>query len=176
MSFTRFKYDDARTIKSLQQSTDPGRWVLNVPGNGANPSYIEDPQIIMQKWGANLRTNTIHLESELRGVNRTLNKDCLGINNYQQYNVSNEPISYPTCSTQITEQSRATNPAWWYRDLEQSNFGYLPIDPQINTCMPFQNNVSSRILEKDEFTSKRDTVMREMQELEPISYHLISPR
>ena len=37
MAFTRFNYDDCRTKKQLQQQTDPGRWILNVPGNGANP-------------------------------------------------------------------------------------------------------------------------------------------
>jgi hypothetical protein len=65
-------------MKRLQQQTDPGRWILNVPGNGADPCYIEDPQIIIQKWGANLRTNTINLESELRGVSKPLSRDCLG--------------------------------------------------------------------------------------------------
>ena len=58
MAFTRFKYDEGRTKKELQQSTDSGRWVLNVPGNGDTPCYMEDPHIIPQKWGANLRTNT----------------------------------------------------------------------------------------------------------------------
>ena len=65
MAFTRFKYDNCRTKKSLQQSTDPGRWILNVPGNGDKPCYMEDPQIIPQKWGANLRTNTINLNIDL---------------------------------------------------------------------------------------------------------------
>ena len=65
MAFTRFKYDDCRTKKELQQATDPGKWVLNVPGNGDKPFYIEDPQIIIQKWGANLRTNTINLEMKI---------------------------------------------------------------------------------------------------------------
>ena len=78
MSNTRFKYDDCRIKKELQQSTDQGRWVLNVPGNGSSPCYMEDPQIIMQKWGANLRTNVVDLEGELRGVNRSINnRDCL---------------------------------------------------------------------------------------------------
>jgi hypothetical protein len=75
MAFTRFKYDDCRTKKALQQTTDPGRWILNVPGNGDKPCYMEDPQIIPQKWGANLRTNTINLESDLRGQTR-LNSLC----------------------------------------------------------------------------------------------------
>ena len=155
MACTRFNYDPCRTKKSLQQSTDPGRWILNVPGNGDKPCYIEDPQIIIQKWGANLRTNTINLESELRGVNKPLSRDCLGKDNYKSYNVINEPVQYPTCKTLSTEESRTIAPAWWYRDLEQVDWYYPPINPQENTCMPFLNNVNTRILEKDYFTPKR---------------------
>lgn len=173
MAFTRFKYDDARTKKSLQQATDPGRWILNVPGNGANPCYMEDPQIIIQKWGGNLRTNTINLESDLRGVNRQIGRDCLGKDNYTNYNVPNEAIQYPSCNTLSTEQSRATNPAWWYRDLEQVDWQYPPLNPQVNTCLPFQNNLSTRILEKDYFTPKRECVMNETKNDLPSSYSLI---
>ena len=173
MAFTRFKYDDSRTKKSLQQSTDPGRWILNVPGNGANPCYMEDPQIIIQKWGANLRTNTINLESDLKGVNRQLGRDCLGKDNYKKYNVQNEAINYPTCNNLFTEQSRATNPAWWYRDLEQVDWQYPPLDPQANTCLPFQNNLSTRILEKDYYTPKRDCFTNETKNYLPSSYNLI---
>ena len=161
MAFTRFKYDDCRTKKSLQQQTDPGRWILDVPGNGSRPCYIEDPQIIIQKWGANLRTNTINLESDLLGVNRNLSRDCLGKDNYLNYNVPNEAISYPLCNQGFTDQSRATHPAWWYRDLEQVDWYYPPLNPQENTCLPFQNNLSTRILEKDYFTPKRDCVITE---------------
>lgn len=173
MAFTRFKYDDCRTKKSLQQSTDPGRWILNVPGNGDTPCYMEDPQIIPQKWGANLRTNTINLESDLRGVNRHISRDCLGKDEYQRYDVPNQAIQYPTCSTLTTEQSRATNPAWWYRDLAQTDWEYPPLNPQANVCIPFQNNLSTRILEKDYFTPKRDCVLDETKQMLPSSYNLI---
>jgi len=159
MACTRFNYDDCRTKKRLQQSTDPGRWILNVPGNGENPYYIEDPHIILQKWGANLRTNTIQLESDLRGVNRKVSRDCLGKDEYTKYNVQNSKIQYPSTSVLSTGQSRATNPAWWYRDLEQVDWYVLPLNPQENTCLPFQNNLSTRILEKDYFTPKRDCFM-----------------
>ena len=164
MAFTRFNYDPCRTKKQLQQSTGPGRWILDVPGNGANPCYIEDPQIIIQKWGANLRTNTINLESDLLGVNRKLNRDCLGINNFQNYNVPNEAIQYPTCNNLFTDQSRATNPAWWYRDKEQVDWYYPPLNPQENTCLPFQNNLSTRILEKDYFTPKRECLINDLND------------
>jgi hypothetical protein len=173
MACTRFFYDPCRTKKQLQQATDPGRWILNVPGNGASPCYMEDPQIIPQKWGANLRTNTINLESDLRGVNRQISRDCLGKNEYQNYNVPNQAIQYPTCVNLTTEQSRATNPAWWYRDLEQTDWYYPPLNPQANTCLPFQNNLSTRILEKDYFTPKRDCVLDETKNMLPSSYALI---
>lgn len=151
MACTRFNYDDCRTKKKLQQSTDPGRWMLNVPGNG-KMMYIEDPQIIPQKWGANLMTDPISLENELKGLNSPFEKDC--INSKRKSLNSSHKINYSTNSIQFTEQSRATNPAWWYRDLEQVDWYYPPIDPQINTCIPFQNNICTRIIEKDKFNCK----------------------
>jgi hypothetical protein len=152
MANTRFNYDPCRTIKHLQQSTDPGRYMLNMPGNGDTPCYIEDPQIIIQKWGANLRTNSINLESELRGINRRyIGRDCLGKDEYTQYVVPSKPIEYPTCNNLFTEQSRAIMPAWTARDLEQVDWYILPLNPQENTCMPFINNLNTRVLEKDYF-------------------------
>jgi len=173
MANTRFYYDPCRTKKQLQQATDPGRWILNVPGNGDKPDYMEDPQIRIQKWGANLRTNTINLESDLLGVNRQLNRDCLGKNNYQNFNVPNEAIQYPSNNSLFTEQSRATDPAWMFRDLEQVDWYYPPLNPQENTCFPFQNNLSTRILEKDYFTPKRDCLVSERNDNLPYSYNLI---
>jgi hypothetical protein len=134
---------------------------------------MEDPQIIVQKWGGSLRTNTINLEGDLRGVNRHLSRDCLGKDEYTKYNVPNQAIKYPTCNNLFTEQSRATNPAWWYRDLEQVDWQYPPLNPQANTCMPFQANLNTRILEKDYYTPKRDCVVTETKNYLPTSFNLI---
>lgn len=151
MASTRFNNDSCRIKKQLQQSTGPGRWILNVPGNGATPDYMEDPHIRVQKWGANLMTNSIDLESQLRGVNRIAGKDCLGKDEYRMYNVRSDPVNYPNNSKLFTEQSRTIMPAWTARDLEQVNWYSLPLNPQENTCMSFENNISTRILEKDHF-------------------------
>jgi hypothetical protein len=154
MAETRFNSDPCRISKKLQQMTDPGRYVLNMPGNGENPAYMADPQIIIQGWGGNLRTNSINLESELLGVNRPLNRDCLGKDEYQKFNFKSKPIQYPVCTALTTEQSRTIMPAWTARDLEQVDWYYPPLNPQENTCIPFQNNISTRILEKDFFVAK----------------------
>ena len=151
MANTRFNYDPCRTIKSNQQSTGPGRYILNVPGNGDKPCYIEDPQIIIQKWGANLQTNSINVESELWGINKQIGKDCLGKDEYTKYIVPSDKIQYPSCRQLYTEQSRTILPAWTFRDLEQVDWYYPPLNPQENTCIPFETNLNTRILEKDYF-------------------------
>ena len=153
MSFTRFHDDPCRINKQLQESTDPGRYMLNVPGNGDKPYYIEDPYIRIQGWGANLRTNTINLESNLKGLNQPLSRDCLQ-NNYLKTAVNSSPISYPSTQPSFVEQSRVTHPAWTYRDLEQTNWYYPQLNPQENVCFPFQNNLSTRILEKNNYVTK----------------------
>ncbi len=173
MAFTRFNYDECRTLKHLQQATEPGKWILNVPGNGSNPCYMEDPHIRIQKWGGNLRTNTINLESELLGVNRITSRDCLGKDNFQNFNVQSESIKSPACNTLYTEESRAIAPAWMYRELEQVNWYYPPLNPQENVCLPFLSNINTRVIEKDNFTPKRDCVINETNNLLPTSFNLI---
>jgi len=173
MAFTRFKYDECRTKKQLQQTTDPGRWILNVPGNGSKPCYVEDPQIIIQKWGANLRTNTINLESELLGINRPISRDCLGKDNYTNFKVDSKEVNYPSCNNLYTEQSRAITPAWMVRDEERNLWGFPVFNPQENVCFSFENNLSTRILEKDYYTPKRDCVVNDINNQLPVSFNLI---
>ena len=152
MAFTRFHDDPCRINKQLQESTGLGRYMLNVPGNGSKPLYMDDPFIRMQKWGGNLMTNTVNLESDLFGLSRLLNRDHI-TNEYRLHSAQTEKQNYQSAGS-CTDQSRATHPAWEFRDLEQTNWSILPLDPQKNTCFTFQNNLSTRILEKDVFVAK----------------------
>jgi len=154
MAFTRFHDDESRIIKQLQQQTDQERWYLDVPGNGDKPCFMLDPQIIPQKWGGNLWTKSTDIHSSLLGIDRQLNRDCLkvnGVDKYKRQTVYSSPIDYPVCDQLSTEQSRAILPAWTFRDLPQNHAYYLPNNPQAHTEMTFQNNLSTRILEKDTF-------------------------
>ena len=150
MAFTRFHDDPCRIMKQLQQSTDPCLYYLNQPGNGTTPPFMGDPQILLQKWGANLRTNTINLESNLMGMDRPLGKDCLNTV-YQDTTPASRQMDYPVYQKEVTEQPRTTNPAWNARDLEQTKWWILPLNPQENVCLPFQNNLDTRKLEKDNY-------------------------
>lgn len=157
MAETRFNSDPCRLEKKMQQMTDPGRYIINVPGTGDYPSFVEDPQIVPQKWGANLYSHSTQLESALWGINRNLGKDCLGKDEYQRFETPEaRPISYPVNSSLFTEQSRAIMPPWTVFDIQQNRYDYLPLNPQENTCRVFENNLSTRILEKDNYVEKID--------------------
>ena len=173
MSSNRLMYDSCAYEKSLQQSTSPLNYALYT-GKYENTAKCRIEFGLVGGNGVSQYSgNLVDLESDLRGVNRHLSRDCLGKDEYQKYNVPNQAIQYPTCTQLTTEQSRATNPAWWYRDLEQNNFEYPPLNPQANVCIPFQSNLNTRILEKDYFTPKRDCVLEETKNMLPTSYNLI---
>jgi hypothetical protein len=178
MSFTRFHDDPCRIVKQNQQMTDQGRYILNVPGNGPNPCYMKDPQIIPQKWGGNIWTNLVDVQSNLRGLNDKLSKrDCIDENKlnktiYNNLGGKNKEIEmfsqeFPSCSTLTTDQSRVTNPAYLYRDLEQVDWYYLPLDPQENIFLPFQHNLNTRILERDYYQTTNDCPLNERGGLVP---------
>ena len=154
MAFTRFNYDKQRTAKILQESTGPGRYMLNVPGNGSAPCFFEDPHIRLQKWGANIPTvstgHPVDIASDLDGRTRRTTKFCTAQQFPNAGVVQSTQKSYPTCAA-YTEETRASHPAWMYRDLEQTRWEYPLLNPQENVCKTFHNNVSTRILEKDNF-------------------------
>jgi hypothetical protein len=151
MSFTRFHDDPARIQKQLEESTFLGRYQLNRPGPGTEMPFFEDPNVRLQGWGANLHNNTTDFESELRGLNRTLNHDLVQENNYKNHATPMYPRAYQSAQP-FVEESRATHPAWMYRDLEQPKWEQPLLDPQANLEKPFRENVQTRILEKDHFT------------------------
>ena len=147
MAFTRFKYDPARVNKYLEESTTVGKYHLNTPGNGLDNPYIDDTHIILQKWGANLQSNSLLVENELRNLNRPLSRD---LNKYQPVNT--QMYQYPVKNFDIDE-SRASLPAWIFRGNDVMRMD-INIKEGKTDVIPFSNNLHTRVLEKDYYTSK----------------------
>ena len=150
MAFTRFHDDPLRIQKQVDESTFSGRYMLNTPGQGIHMPFQSDAQLRLQGWGANITTNIIPLESDFRGLNRRLCRDHPELNDYEKNKESVQPLKYGE-SNPFIEESRASHPAWMYRDLEQPRWEMPWINPQaqIHTEMHFPNNIQTRILEKD---------------------------
>ena len=148
MASTRINYDESRTVNRLERSTNPGRYVLDVPGNGEQPYYIADSYVRMQRWGANRMTNVCDIESQLFNITKPLTRCGRKIEPVK----NTSKIHYPTVNASITEQPRTSLPAWLVRDNETMvDPKVLFMDPQENVAMAFQNNVATRLLEKDFF-------------------------
>lgn len=150
MAFTRFHDDECRIMKQNQQATDPGRWIIDVPGNGDRPCYVMDPHIIPQKWGANLWTNSVDVQSVMLGLDRRLNRDCIvdWSSNTRMSAFRTESLSstYPVCDQfLVTDESRVSCPAWTFRDKEQVDWWPMILNPQENVMIPFRYNESSRV-------------------------------
>jgi len=150
MAFTRFHDDPLRLKKQAQISSFAGRYFLDTPGQGVDLPFLEDPNIRMQKWGANLRNNTINLESDLYGLTRKTNRDYIGRNEHDLYAVNTTSNNYRNEQPYI-EESRATHPAWMYKDLEHSRWETPFLNPLNGLEKGFHENIQTRILEKDFF-------------------------
>lgn len=151
MASTRFRDDIARKEDQLRQSTGPCDYIINTPGNGVTPPFMEDPHIRLQKWGANLATNSVTLEGTLKGIRHT-GRDCLGKDEYHHFDTNAKTPQFPSNTILTTDQPRSTNPAWELRDQENTNYGEPTFfNPQQNIFQPFRMNVDTRILEKDHY-------------------------
>jgi hypothetical protein len=148
MSFTRIHDDPARIEKQMEEWTFQGRYQLDTPGPGVNLAMQEDPHIRMQGWGANLRTNTVGIESDLIGLTRPLGRDTIEGNNYKLHEVTGTAQSYPLAQP-FVEESRASHPAWMFRDAVAPRWDYPWMNPQANLEKRFHDNIQTRILEKD---------------------------
>jgi hypothetical protein len=150
MAFTRFHDDPARIKKQLEESSFVGRYQLDVPGPGTQMPYLMDPQIRLQKWGANIRDNNINLESDLLGLTRPLNRDLPNENNYKKHQVMTMGNTFEN-QNPFVDESRASHPAWMYRDIDNDRWEMPLLNPQNRIEAEFHTNIQTRILEKDNF-------------------------
>jgi hypothetical protein len=156
MSFTRYNDDPIRITKRLQISTNEGRYYLNTPGWGDKPNYINDPHIRLQGWGANYLNNAIGIENDLHGLTRKTGHDEIESNNYLKhsaYDYTNTK-SYPVNNDILVEESRAILPGFLFRDAEMYRWEKPLLDPQANIEIPFNYEMSSRIIVKDNYTQQ----------------------
>ena len=157
MSFSRSYHDPNRVRDHVLQSRFAGYYALNTPGPGTRPPFLEDPQIRLQKWGANLINQKTSVESDLRGMTRPLNRDDIEANDFSKHAVGGG-CGACTASKYATElpfvdDSRNSQPAWLLRGVDRVRWDYPIVNPQANLEKTFHDNIQTRILEKDYYTA-----------------------
>ena len=151
MAYTNIKNDPLRIYKDLQQSTDVGRHVLNVPGNGLDIPFIQDPHVRMQLWGANRVNDFIGVENSLLNIDRPLLHEThiCKESYYTKPNMDRMDYSRGTFNVQ---DSFISQPAWNLRDKENNKpLGFPDDKNDAHIFIPFCNNLGTRMGEKDAF-------------------------
>lgn len=152
MACSRYHNDICRIEKRNTISTYGGRYALDTPGPGANTAFVADPHLRASGWGANFCNNMMDMNSDLRGLTRPLNRDLPEHNNYVKHAVKPSTIAYDE-RNYITDESRATLPAWTFRDIEINRWETPLLNPLDQLEKPFHHNLNTRILERDNFVS-----------------------
>lgn len=157
---SRISNDDSRIIKDNEISTFEGRYHLNTPGPGIDTKYNDDPQVRLQKFGANMRTNVIGIEDELMCRVKHLSRDYLDIDIKKFYEISEKKEYENSDATRVLD-SRSDLPAWTFRGLDQryDRFEAVWINPQNGVEKNFNHNIQTRLMEKKSVTDKSECLL-----------------
>lgn len=156
---TSYKNDPARLSKHVEESIYPGQYRMNVPGQGQDLPFQDEPRLRLAKWGANRVRDLSDLESDLLGLTRSAHKG--DTDGYEKTRVSGggEAGVYGRADPFVAD-TRASHPAFLYRQAETSQYrwAYPQINPQSTGVeYMFQRDRQTRILERDFPTSRPDT-------------------
>jgi hypothetical protein len=86
-------------------------------------------------------------------MTRKMNRDLVEINDYQKNAVQSSETNWGITKP-FVEESRASHPAWMYKSLEQDRWEYPILNPLHGIEKKFNENIQTRILEKDHYLTK----------------------
>jgi hypothetical protein len=152
-SWNRRLYDGCKSTDDLRVSTGPGRYQLDAPPKYCNAAYVPEPTIRQQKWGASMNNNYIKtdVESDLFNINRPNSKAVCN-----QYNPTNNKVNSAGVQPVKEESfpqtfSRLVDPPCNLRSSGWNRWEWLCQNPQEGAMMPFDNLVTTRLQQKDQF-------------------------
>lgn len=152
-AWNRRLYDGVKTADDLRVTTGPGRYQLNAPPQYCNASFAPDPTIRQQKWGASMSShyNKTDVESDLLNIGRPSTKVLSN-----QYDPTKDKVR-PTITQTTKEESfpqthsRLIDPPCTLRGSGWNRWEWLCQNPQEGVMMPFDNMVTTRLQQKDQF-------------------------
>jgi hypothetical protein len=152
-TMNRRKYDGCKTGDDLRVTTGPGRYQLNVPVGYCDASFAPEPTVRQQKWGASLNAQytKTDVESDLLNLNRPTTKATCNQYNPQSNRMnsaSTETVkesSFPQTHTRLVDPPCTGRASGWNR------WEWLCDNPQDNVMVPFDNMVTTRLQQKDQF-------------------------
>ena len=150
MSYCRATYDPCAYQYDLGQSLMVGRYYLDTPAI-ASPCFYDDPRIRLQAQGVSTchTRDIVSLDSEMMGITRRYSKCPNEL--FPSHEFKCKTVDLPSCSSggYWTEDTRLSNPPCTLRGTGNNRWEWLPCNPQDKALIPFQTNVNSSIVVKD---------------------------
>jgi len=149
MSFNRLNYDCGTYKQELNQSIRPGNYKLREPKISCKPCYPSPPTIRLQKRGVSIDKNIslIDIDSELLGLSRRHSKDP-SKRYVPEKNLNSNLQHWDNCFIP-EENTRLSNPSCNLRGTGINRWEWLCQNPQDRIEVPFDYNISNRIVVKD---------------------------
>lgn len=149
MSSTNLRQDKGAYSTTLRETVGPGDYMLNTPSSGCNKCFVSDPTIRIGGMGNSVcSSKLVDVDSELLNLNRK-NSLCPA----NQYIPTNKPfcdaVPLKDCLTLGTEGCRLSNPPCTLRCSGWNRFEDLCTDPQARALIPFDFNIPSKQLFRD---------------------------
>lgn len=152
-AMNRRLYDGCKTEDDLRVTTGPGRYQMDAPNKYCDACYVTEPTTRQQKWGASLNSQYIKtdVESDLLNINRPGSR--IACNQYepkknainQSATVAPKECSFPQTFTRLVDPPCTGRSSGWNR------WEWLCDNPQENVMIPFDNQVTTRLQQKDQF-------------------------
>ena len=158
MSFNRLNYDTCEYKQTIAESIGPGDYMVNKPPISCEPCYPFPPSIRLQHSGDSVDMNQymIDIDSEMLGLNRKASKcpskkflpKCVDQINKPGRTPDNNLTNWKDCGVP-SEETRTSNPPCNLRGTGWNRWEWLCLNPQAKVEMPFDWNISNRIVVKD---------------------------
>jgi hypothetical protein len=176
MSFNKAYYDEVANKQQLNESVGPGVYMLGKPNISCEPCYPYAPSVRLDRQGNSIssRQSLIDIDSELSNITRKLSRDpkdkyipncpnsmCTSgevcgqgvVGNCKEHNRGqrigdNDLLHFKDCFIPA-EETRLSNPSCNLRSTGWNRWEWLCHDPQERVMMPFDWNISNRIVVKD---------------------------
>ncbi len=152
-SWNRRTYDGCKTTDDLRVSTGPGRYAIDEPNKYCDACFAPEPTIRQQKWGASLNSEftKTDVESDLFNINRPSTRTVC--NQYDPMNNKVNEARKQTVSECSFPQtfSRLVDPPCTGRAVGWNRWEWLCDNPQEAVMIPFDNYITTRLLQKDQF-------------------------
>jgi hypothetical protein len=155
MSFTGLKYDTQAFAHDLRESSGILDYKMNTPLQ-CEECLSGDPSVRVQRAGASTSSSTsmVDIDSELMNITRKLShvpeEKYLPKFDNEGSIITEEPKDHKKdCDLPVTEYTLLSNPSSNLRGTGWNRWEKLCEDPQVNLELPFEWNINTNILVRD---------------------------